>query len=281
MKLVAAKCTQCGADIDVDASLLKGCCPFCHTEFLVEQVVNNYIVSSSEEVSNLVKAGEARLLFGEYDIALEKFLKICDLYPQDYRGWLGLIKAKTKNFTEVFSTRNQLDEVLEFYRKAEIVASGTMDKSFSDAFEKYVSKVRDFIEESVSDIQTMIDSTKSEQEANKKQFENQIETIQTKKHKAESIYKKVLWSVPIVMFAALVIGFCWGKGGIFSIVVFFCVAIGVMFYLYIPEIYKKIVGKMDDEISLICISLNSMNTQYNIRINYLTQQIVAKSGKKV
>ena len=40
--MVAAKCTQCGANITVDDTKETGICEFCGTAFITEKVVNNY-----------------------------------------------------------------------------------------------------------------------------------------------------------------------------------------------------------------------------------------------
>lgn len=42
MPLVAAKCTQCGANIEVDDTKEAGICKYCGTAFITEKVINNY-----------------------------------------------------------------------------------------------------------------------------------------------------------------------------------------------------------------------------------------------
>lgn len=42
MGLVAAKCTQCGANIEVDDSKEAGICKFCGTAFITEKAITNY-----------------------------------------------------------------------------------------------------------------------------------------------------------------------------------------------------------------------------------------------
>ncbi len=42
MLLVAAKCTQCGANIKVDDTKEAGICEFCGTAFITEKAINNY-----------------------------------------------------------------------------------------------------------------------------------------------------------------------------------------------------------------------------------------------
>ena len=40
--LVAAKCTQCGANIQVDSTHEAGICPHCGTAFITAKAVTNY-----------------------------------------------------------------------------------------------------------------------------------------------------------------------------------------------------------------------------------------------
>lgn len=42
MALVPAKCTQCGGNIEVEATKEAGICPHCGTAFITDKVINNY-----------------------------------------------------------------------------------------------------------------------------------------------------------------------------------------------------------------------------------------------
>lgn len=42
MALIPAKCTQCGANIEVDVSQEAGICKYCGTAFITEKAINNY-----------------------------------------------------------------------------------------------------------------------------------------------------------------------------------------------------------------------------------------------
>ena len=46
MSLVAAKCTQCGANIEVDNKNDAAICPCCNTAFIVEKAINNYVTQN-------------------------------------------------------------------------------------------------------------------------------------------------------------------------------------------------------------------------------------------
>ena len=42
MALIPAKCTQCGANIEVDDTHEAGICKYCGTAFITEKAINNY-----------------------------------------------------------------------------------------------------------------------------------------------------------------------------------------------------------------------------------------------
>lgn len=52
MPLVPAKCTQCGATIEVNPNAKKLICRYCGNEFIVEKAINNYNVSINASVVN-------------------------------------------------------------------------------------------------------------------------------------------------------------------------------------------------------------------------------------
>ena len=57
MGLVAAKCTQCGANIEVDDTNDAGICKYCGTAFVTEKVINNYnitLVQMSQSITQIM-----------------------------------------------------------------------------------------------------------------------------------------------------------------------------------------------------------------------------------
>ena len=52
MALVAAKCTECGASIDVDDSKEAGICRHCGTAFITQKVVNNHNTYITQNITN-------------------------------------------------------------------------------------------------------------------------------------------------------------------------------------------------------------------------------------
>ena len=50
--LVAAKCTNCGSNIEVDKEKEAGICPHCGAAFIVEKAINNYITNNVYNINN-------------------------------------------------------------------------------------------------------------------------------------------------------------------------------------------------------------------------------------
>ena len=77
MALIAAKCTNCGANIEVDDTKEAGICSHCGTAFITEKVINNYISNTSfvsnTNVTKIIQGGVDVL---SYDELLKKLVII-------------------------------------------------------------------------------------------------------------------------------------------------------------------------------------------------------------
>lgn len=107
MGFVAAKCTQCGANIKVDESKDSGICSHCNTVFVMEKVINNYnsIVNNNHnnrgativgdnELNKLLDAAKGFKRLGQIENAYKTYMRIAQEYPQKFDGWWGLVSCK-------------------------------------------------------------------------------------------------------------------------------------------------------------------------------------------
>lgn len=120
MSLVAAKCTQCGANLNVDNSLEAAVCPSCKTPFITGQAINNYNtynqntyqiqhanlqINDEKSIENRLKNAEVFLTnHKDYHKAMELFKEIAEDAPDDYRTWWGALRALTREFTDISSS---------------------------------------------------------------------------------------------------------------------------------------------------------------------------------
>lgn len=110
MKLVAAKCPNCGAQIDVDQNSDSTICKYCNSKIIVEDAIEKYKfeISGTVEINNLpkldnyIKLGERYFNDKEYKEAYEVYSKAIELDPDCSVAVLrkGLCKSYCSNFYE-------------------------------------------------------------------------------------------------------------------------------------------------------------------------------------
>lgn len=64
MPLVSAKCTSCGANLEVDNTKDAAICPYCNTAYIVEKAINNY------NITNNISANTVNIYNGSVDFAI-------------------------------------------------------------------------------------------------------------------------------------------------------------------------------------------------------------------
>lgn len=106
MKLVSAMCPNCGAKLELDENMEKGFCMYCGSQILVQDAVQKYKVEISGRISvegilsaeDFAKNGDTLINIGNYQQAYDSFKELSEKYPDDYRGWWGMIRAITRDF---------------------------------------------------------------------------------------------------------------------------------------------------------------------------------------
>lgn len=63
MGIIAAKCTQCGANIEINEMKDIGVCPYCDMSFIIERTVNNYTINNINIISSIPKQESAQQFY--------------------------------------------------------------------------------------------------------------------------------------------------------------------------------------------------------------------------
>ena len=98
MGFIPARCTQCGAEIKVDASKEAGICEHCGTPFVTEKVINNTYVTNnfhgatvniiSGDAKNFLKLAETCLSSNDGEEAYNYASKALELQPNLTKAWI-------------------------------------------------------------------------------------------------------------------------------------------------------------------------------------------------
>lgn len=107
VKLVSAKCPNCGASLKLSKEEEKVECEYCHNTIVVDDAIACYKLKISGKVSvegittnaDLIEAANELLDMKEFLKAKRKFLEFSEKCPDNYQGWLGLLICRTRNFT--------------------------------------------------------------------------------------------------------------------------------------------------------------------------------------
>lgn len=107
VKLVSAKCPNCGAALKLSKEEEKTECEYCHNTIIVDDAIACYKLKVSGNVSvegittnaELIEAANELLDMNEFLKAKRKFQEFSEKCPDNYQGWLGLLICRTRNFT--------------------------------------------------------------------------------------------------------------------------------------------------------------------------------------
>lgn len=150
MPLTPATCTQCGATLEVDSAQQAAICPFCQTAFVIEQAINNYKINITggeihlhDQSSIEVRLNNADTFLNkldDYEKAMKIYKGITDDAPDNYMGWFGCAKVKSKKFTWFDCEAYHFLEISFFFNRALIVAPDDKKQELSDIWNTFCQK---------------------------------------------------------------------------------------------------------------------------------------------
>lgn len=152
MKLVAARCPNCNANLDVNPENEAMKCQYCGGAILVDDAITKYKIEISGEVEvknlpkldNYLKLADRNYNLKEYDDAYKNYDKIIELDPNNKIALLryGICKTLLNNY---------IDFSLDYLHNSftEVVNLSINDKSYDKNIELYVRETTYAIDESL------------------------------------------------------------------------------------------------------------------------------------
>lgn len=141
-----------------------------------DQVVKAQVVTTvSNSLERLVHNSNTYLRLKNFSLAEGVYNTIIKDYPEDYRGWWGLIICKTKNFTNVFPGEADVETWFKYVKQL------AKPEEYTDLEKQYIEYLK-----KMADSDAQIDLNKVSEIANKydykiKDLERQISEIETHK----------------------------------------------------------------------------------------------------
>lgn len=160
MSFTAAKCTNCGGELQLDDGLTTGYCMFCGSKVIVKdaidlkkfQIDGKVSVEGVSDVENLMKRGAQNLKSKKYKEAGEFFQKVIDIDAENHEAWWGKHEAAFQSYTRYLPSfiwdnnrwKGQTDEK-EFIDSAEW-AIKYADKANKQVYETIFNKRKTVVE---------------------------------------------------------------------------------------------------------------------------------------
>lgn len=196
VKLVSAKCPNCGAALKLSKEEEKTECEYCHNTIIVEDAVACYKLKVSGIVSvegittnaELIEAANKLLDMNEFLSAKRKFQEFSEKCPDNYQGWLGLLICRTRNFTirdNNILFENDINKYIEHFFR---VAPDDVKEQYFETIDRYCDpeKYRRLEEQERSEKQRQA----LEEQKRKAEEQKKIAAEEKKKRKAERLEKQ-------------------------------------------------------------------------------------------
>ncbi|HKL93992.1 MAG TPA: leucine-rich repeat protein [Clostridia bacterium] len=144
MGYIEAQCSNCGAQLEINEEKGRGYCPHCGTLFVAEKITNKQVYSTTQNITKNIygrekteaeeynKNGDVFISLSEYEKAKNAYDKAIELNPADWRGWFGMVKVKTRNFSDYSDTSHLSD-----LQKAHSVANDEDDRIIEGLYEQF------------------------------------------------------------------------------------------------------------------------------------------------
>lgn len=158
MALIYLKCKNCGGDISYDNDKKIGFCPFCGSKVIETQEIinnNNYVTNKIEhaniniDTNNLeqtISNAETFLsIHHNYSESLKLFIEISQRLPNDYRGWWGLVCAKTEMFQKMLFELDDFGDIVQNYTYAVNVAPNDHKNEITKQWNEYIIKRNEYL----------------------------------------------------------------------------------------------------------------------------------------
>ena len=289
MTLVPAICTQCGSKLEVDPSREAAVCPYCKTPFITQKAINHYnttnvtnigsvhadVLNMTDDNSrdNRVKSGETFIRLNDYVSAEKIFGDLTKDCPYDYRGWWGLIRVYSVDFSDMTIDGEKLSSIAQLYQKAIAVASIDEQKAIEPQYEAYYNSVREKLDALLLDTQTKIKNLETEFNRYKRDHEDQINHISEQKKKIMSPSVVLAIVILVIVGITVVCGMIESGFGVGILAFFLFGAIGKGIHSLIGRLIDipsdRARKEMDAKIAKLTKELSDYTNKYTEEINRL------------
>ena len=146
--ITSAVCPQCGGQLTAADENGNMKCEYCGTISLDQR--HSFVHTTRDfesELNHYLENAEELMSDGEYDIAFKKFKEIAEKFSKDYRGWWGMARAITYEFTETDLNEESYKELCRYCKNAKAKASDEKKAEMEAVYREYEAAIQKSNEE--------------------------------------------------------------------------------------------------------------------------------------
>jgi tetratricopeptide (TPR) repeat protein len=120
MPFVAAKCPQCGGEIQLDSQMETGFCMHCGSKILVQEAIRAVRIDNTHMISTWMNMGKSALMAGNYEESYGYFTKVVENDPENWiaileKGFLAALLStfEKPRYAELIQAINECEEILQ------------------------------------------------------------------------------------------------------------------------------------------------------------------------
>ncbi len=143
MNIITLKCPSCGASLELKelGQRTKCFCQYCGQTIILEEehlnIQGSVNVDGIDTESDILAVAESLLEKQIFLSAHKKYKEYVSKCPDDFRGWLGLLRAKTRNYNIHDNNALFKHEVKKYYDNYLSTAPESVKKENEQDIEEY------------------------------------------------------------------------------------------------------------------------------------------------
>lgn len=205
MPLIDAKCTSCGAVLQVDSERKEAFCSYCGAKYIVEKAVQNFFnFNTDKSVDEKIKAAHDLAVLGEFARSETLYSQLVDEAPMRWEVWYGLAQAVSHDLDAIW-TRNcwkylekaikvAPKEILLDFRKKLVSQrkdASPASNAYKEAREAALEKQRAIVLEKTETLNEQIDSMKEQVENTNKELGKHLVQYAEKNKELEDSFRRL------------------------------------------------------------------------------------------
>lgn len=96
--MIVLKCPMCGGTLDVDETLTIDTCKYCDSKIIIPDKNEDVDDTVQFQIERLLKNAETFKSLGQLKESRDYYSMLIKEYPDEYRGWWGMLLLDTNNF---------------------------------------------------------------------------------------------------------------------------------------------------------------------------------------